>query len=130
MPAKFTDAALRINGMAQEDARALNHDFIGTEHLLLGLFHDEESIASLALKSLGVSPLVVRQRGEEIDGRGVRGPGAHIPCTPRATSALELSAREARHLGHSTSALNTSCLALSANAKVSPHKCSPTSASI
>lgn len=101
MPAKFTEAALRINDLAREDARALNHDFVGTEHLLLGLFHDDESIASSALKLLGVSPLVVRQHVEEIDGRGVPEAPAHIPCTPRANRALELSGREARHLGHS-----------------------------
>src|SRR5437667_6572032 len=78
----------------------LNHNYIGTEHILLGLIHEGEGIASKALLSLNVSLEAVRRQVEEVIGRGGSPPGGHIPFTPRAKKVLELSLREALQLGH------------------------------
>ena len=98
---RFTDRARRVIVLAQEEARMLSHNFIGTEHLLLGLAHEGEGVAARALESLGISLEAVRQQVEGIAGRGKHPPGAgHIPFTPRAKKVLELSLREAVRLGH------------------------------
>jgi ATP-dependent Clp protease ATP-binding subunit ClpA len=97
---RFTDRARRVVVLAQEEARMLNHNYIGTEHLLLGLIHEGEGVAARALESLGISLQVVRQQVEEIIGRGQEEPPGHIPFTPRAKKVLELSLREAKQLGH------------------------------
>jgi ATP-dependent Clp protease ATP-binding subunit ClpC len=97
---RFTDRARRVVVLAQEEARMLNHNYIGTEHILLGLIHEGEGVAAKALKSLGISLEAVRQQVEEIIGRGQQAPSGHIPFTPRAKKVLELSLREALQLGH------------------------------
>ena len=78
----------------------LNHNYIGTEHILLGLIHEGEGVAAKALESLGISLEAVRQQVEEIIGQGQQAPSGHIPFTPRAKKVLELSLREALQLGH------------------------------
>ncbi len=78
----------------------LDHNFIGTEHILLGLIHEGEGVAASALQSLGISLEAVRQQVEQIIGRGEQAPSGHVPFTPRAKKVLELSLREAQHLGH------------------------------
>jgi hypothetical protein len=98
---RFTDRARRAVVLAQEEARRLDHNYIGTEHLLLGLIHEGEGVAAEALEALGVSLEAVRARVEEAIGRGPEPPGGHIPFTPRAKKVLELSLREALQLGHS-----------------------------
>jgi ATP-dependent Clp protease ATP-binding subunit ClpA len=97
---RFTDRARRVVVLAQEEARLLNHDDIGTEHLLLGLIHEGEGVAAKALESLGISLEAVRAQVEEIIGQGQSAPTGHIPFTPRAKKVLELSLREALELGH------------------------------
>jgi ATP-dependent Clp protease ATP-binding subunit ClpC len=97
---RFTDRARRVVVLAQEEARMLNHNYIGTEHLLLGLIHEGEGVAAKALESLGISLEGVRQQVEEIIGQGQQSPSGHIPFTPRAKKVLELSLREALQLGH------------------------------
>ena len=97
---RFTDRARRVVVLAQEEARMLNHNYIGTEHLLLGLIHEGEGVAAKALESLGIVLEGVRQQVEEIIGQGQQAPGGHIPFTPRAKKVLELSLREALQLGH------------------------------
>ena len=97
---RFTDRARRVMVLAQEEARMLNHDYIGTEHLLLGLLGEAEGVAAKALESLGISLAAVRHQVEEIIGRGQHAPSGHIPFTPRAKKVLELAQREARALGH------------------------------
>ena len=97
---RFTDRARRVVVLAQEEARMLNHNYIGTEHLLLGLIHEGEGVAARALESLGISLEAVRQQVEEIIGQGEDPPQGHIPFTPRAKTVLELSLREAQQLGH------------------------------
>ena len=86
--------------LAQEEARMLNHNYIGTEHILLGLIHEGEGVAATALESMGISLDAVRAQVEAIIGRGVTLPSGHIPFTPRAKKVLELSLREAMQLGH------------------------------
>ena len=86
--------------LAQEEARLLNHSYIGTEHILLGLIHEGEGVAAKALESLGISLEAVRSQVEEIIGQGGSSPSGHIPFTPRAKKVLELSLREALQLGH------------------------------
>jgi len=98
---RFTDRARRVVVLAQEEARLLNHNYIGTEHILLGLIHEGEGVAAKALESLGISLDAVRQQVEEIIGQGGSSPSGHIPFTPRAKKVLELSLREALQLGHS-----------------------------
>jgi ATP-dependent Clp protease ATP-binding subunit ClpA len=97
---RFTDRARRVVVLAQEEARLLNHDYIGTEHILLGLAREGDGVAARALESLEISLEAVRQQVEEIIGRGKRAPTGHIPFTPRAKKVLELSLREAHQLGH------------------------------
>jgi len=86
--------------LAQEEARLLNHNYIGTEHILLGLIHEGEGVAAKALEQLGISLEAVRTQVEEIIGQGGSSPSGHIPFTPRAKKVLELSLREALQLGH------------------------------
>ncbi|HEY7920521.1 MAG TPA: Clp protease N-terminal domain-containing protein, partial [Streptosporangiaceae bacterium] len=97
---KFTDRARRVVVLAQEEARLLNHDYIGTEHLLLGLIHEGEGVAARALESLGISLEDVRRNVEELVPRGQHELSGHIPFTPRAKKVLELSLRESQQLGH------------------------------
>jgi ATP-dependent Clp protease ATP-binding subunit ClpC len=97
---RFTDRARRVVVLAQEEARLLNHSYIGTEHILLGLIHEGEGVAAKALESLGISLEAVRNQVEEIIGQGGSSPSGHIPFTPRAKKVLELSLREALQLGH------------------------------
>jgi Clp amino terminal domain, pathogenicity island component len=101
---RFTDGARRVVVLAQHEARHLNHNYIGTEHLLLGLLADgasgDEDVAAAALDSLGISLEMIRHDVEEIIGKGITTPGDHIPFTPRAKKVLELSLREALQLGH------------------------------
>ena len=97
---RFTDRARQVVVLAQEEARMLNHNYIGTEHILLGLIHEGEGVAAKALESLGISLEAVRQQVEEIIGQGQQAPSGHIPFTPRAKKVLELSLREALQLGH------------------------------
>jgi ATP-dependent Clp protease ATP-binding subunit ClpC len=98
---RFTDRARRVVVRAQEEARALNHDFIGTEHILLGLIDEGQGVAAKALESLGVSMEAVRQRVEDIVPPGqVEARTGHLPFTPRAKKVLELSLSEAKLLGH------------------------------
>src|ERR671915_995328 len=97
---RFTEKARRVVVLAQEEARMLNHNYIGTEHLLLGLLHEGEGVGAKALESLGVSLEAVRRQVEEIIGQGQAAPPPHIPFTPRAKKVLELSLREALQLGH------------------------------
>jgi len=97
---RFTDRARRVVVLAQEEARMLNHNYIGTEHILLGLIHEGEGVASKALEQLGISLENVREQVQEIIGQGQQAPTGHIPFTPRAKKVLELSLREALQLGH------------------------------
>jgi ATP-dependent Clp protease ATP-binding subunit ClpC len=96
----FTDRARRVVVLAQEEARMLNHDYIGTEHLLLGLIHEGEGVAVRALESLGISLQDLRRDVEEMIGRGQHELSGHIPFTPRTKRVLELSLRESQQLGH------------------------------
>ncbi len=97
---RFTDRARRVVVLAQEEARLLNHNYIGTEHILLGLIHEHEGIAAKTLEQLGISAEAVRAKVEAIIGEGEGAPSGHIPFTPRAKKVLELSLREALQLGH------------------------------
>src|SRR5690606_33171213 len=97
---RFTDRARRVVVLAQEEARMLNHNYIGTEHILLGLIHEGEGVAAKALDALGISLDAVRAQVQEIIGEGQQAPSGHIPFTPRAKKVLELSLREALQLGH------------------------------
>ncbi|MFN2555850.1 MAG: ATP-dependent Clp protease ATP-binding subunit [Nitriliruptorales bacterium] len=97
---RFTDRARRVVVLAQEEARMLNHNYIGTEHILLGLIHEGEGVAAKALESMNISLQAVREQVQEIIGRGQSAPSGHIPFTPRAKKVLELSLREALQLGH------------------------------
>ena len=98
---RFTDRARRVLVLAQEEARLLNHSFIGTEHILLGLIHEGEGVAAKALESLGISLEAVREKVEETIGMAGSAPSGSPPFTPRAKKVLELSLREALQLGHS-----------------------------
>ena len=97
---RFTDRARRVVVLAQEEARVLDHNYIGTEHILLGLIHEGEGVAARALESLGISLEAVRTQVQEMIGPGDEAPTGHIPFTPRAKKVLELSLREALGLGH------------------------------
>jgi len=98
---KFTDKARRVVVLAQEEAKLLNHNYIGTEHILLGLIHEGEGVAAKALEALGINLEQVREQVQDIIGQGQQSPSGHIPFTPRAKKVLELSLREALQLGHS-----------------------------
>jgi ATP-dependent Clp protease ATP-binding subunit ClpA len=97
---RFTDRARQAVDLAHDEARRLNHSYIGTEHILLGLIHEGEGVAAQALESLGISLDAVRQQVEQIIGVGQQEPQEQIPYTPRAKKVLELSLREAKALGH------------------------------
>ncbi len=97
---RFTDRARRVVVLAQEEARMLNHNYIGTEHILLGLIHEGEGLAAKALENLGISLNAVREQVTEIIGKGQQAPTGHIPFTPRAKKVLEYSLREGLQLGH------------------------------
>jgi ATP-dependent Clp protease ATP-binding subunit ClpC len=97
---RFTDRARHVVVLAQSEARLLNHDYIGTEHILLGLIQEGEGVAAKALESLDISLEAVRTNVEEIIGQGKAPPPGHIPFTPRAKKVLEVSLREALQLGH------------------------------
>ena len=97
---RFTDRARRVIVLAQEEARMLNHNYIGTEHILLGLIHEGEGVAAKALESMGISLEDVRKEVEEIIGQGSQPHSGHIPFTPRAKKVLELSLREGLQMGH------------------------------
>ena len=97
---RFTDRARRVVVLAQEESRRLNHNYIGTEHLLLGLISESDGVAAQVLTSLGVSLDSVRLAVEDMIGRGEESPAGHIPFTPRSKKVLELSLREALSLGH------------------------------
>ena len=114
---RFTDGARRVMVLAQEEAGALNHNYIGTEHLLLALIHEGEGVAAKALASLNISLDAAVQQVEEIIGRGQAPPTGHIPFTPRAKNVLELTFREALRLGHNHSGPSTCCSGWSAKAR-------------
>lgn len=97
---RFTDRARRVVTLSQEEARLLSHNYIGTEHILLGLVHESEGVAGKALEALGIKLDEIRTSVEEKIGRGADSPPGHIPFTPRAKRVLELSLREALQLGH------------------------------
>ena len=97
---RFTDRARRVIVLAQDEAKLLNHSYIGTEHILLGLIHEGEGVAAKALESLGISLEQVREQVEEIIGTGQQPPSGHVPFTPRAKKVLELSLREALQMNH------------------------------
>jgi ATP-dependent Clp protease ATP-binding subunit ClpC len=97
---RFTERARRVVVLAQEEARELDHNYIGTEHLLLGLLREGEGMAARVLDELGISRLAVREQVVKLIGRGRSTPSGHIPFTPRAKKALELSLREALQLSH------------------------------
>jgi ATP-dependent Clp protease ATP-binding subunit ClpC len=97
---RFTDRARRVVVLAQEEARMLDHNYVGTEHILLALVREGEGVAAKALESLGIRLEAVRQQVEEIIGRGKKASAGHIPFTPRAKKVLELSLRESLQLGH------------------------------
>ncbi len=98
---RFTDRARRVVVLAQEEARMLNHDYVGTEHILVALVREGGGIAAQALQSLGITEETAHQQVEEIVGRGQTGPQrGHLPVTMRAKKTLQLSLREATQLGH------------------------------
>ena len=97
---RFTDRGRRVVVLAQEEARMLNHNYLGTEHLLLGLLRESGGVAAKALQSLGIGLEAVRHQVVEIIGEGHQAPSGHIPFTPRVKKVLELSLREAQLLGH------------------------------
>jgi len=97
---RFTDRARRVVVLAQEEARMLKHNYIGTEHILLGLIHEGDGVAAEALRALGIRLEAVRERVRDVVGEGSSAATGHIPFTPRAKKVLELSLREALQLGH------------------------------
>jgi len=97
---RFTDRARRVVVLAQEEARHLDHNYIGTEHILLGLIHEGEGVAARALTELDISLEAVRTKVQQMIGHGDEAPTGHIPFTPRAKKVLELSLREALALSH------------------------------
>lgn len=97
---RFTDRARAVVVLAQDEARRFDHNYLGTEHILLGLLREEQGVAAKALTSMGVSLGRTRERVRELIGEGTEPAGGRVPFTPRAKKALELSLREARALGH------------------------------
>ena len=97
---RFTDRARRVVVQAQEEARTLNHHYIGSEHILLGLIREGEGVGAKALESLGISLDTARQQVQQIIGQGQHAPSGHIPFTPQAKKVLELSLSESKALGH------------------------------
>ena len=92
---RFTEPSRRVVVLAQEEARMLNHNYIGTEHILLGLIHEGEGVAARAIVSLGLTLEMARDQVRDIVGVGRQEPSGHIPFTPPAKTVLELSLREA-----------------------------------
>ena len=119
---RFTDRARRVVVLAQEEARLLNHNYIGTEHILLGLIHEGEGVAAKALESLGISLEAVRAQVEEIIGHGGQAPSGHIPLPrgPRRFSSCH-SVRRCSSVT-TTSAPSTSCSVSSARVRASPRR--------
>ena len=98
---RFTERARRVVVLAQQEARMLNHNYIGTEHILLGLIREGDGVAARALTTMGISLDAVRQAVEDIIGRGTQAPSeGHIPFTPQAKKVLELALTESKALGH------------------------------
>ena len=99
---RFTDRARRVVVLAQHEARTLDHGYIGTEHILLGLIDEGQGVAANALTSMGVSLDEMRQAVQDTIGRGAEPlpESGHIPFAPRAKKVLELSLRESQQLGH------------------------------
>jgi ATP-dependent Clp protease ATP-binding subunit ClpC len=97
---RFTDRARRVVILAQEEARMLDHDYVGTEHVLLGLIHEGRGVAAMVLESLTIRPEVVRERVQAVVGRGEQAPSGHIPFTAQAKDLLRLALEESRDLGH------------------------------
>jgi ATP-dependent Clp protease ATP-binding subunit ClpC len=97
---RFTDRARRVVVEAQAEARTLDHSYIGTEHILLGLIREGKGVGPKALESLGISLDTVRQQVQEIIGQGQHAPSGHIPFTPTAKKVLELALAESKALGH------------------------------
>jgi len=111
---RFTDRARRVVVQAREESRRLDHDYIGTEHILLGLVHEGVGgLAAKVLESLGIGQETVRQRVEETVARGQQAPSGHVPFTAEAKQSLELALRESASLATTTSAPSTSCSASS-----------------
>lgn len=108
---RFTDRARRVVVLAQEEARMLNHNYIGTEHILLGLIHEGEGVAAKALESLGISLEAVRQQVEEIIGQGQQAPSGHIPFTPVPRRFWSCRSGRPFSSATTTSARSTSCSA-------------------
>jgi hypothetical protein len=111
---RFTDRARRAVETAEEEARSLNHNYIGTEHLLLGLLEDRSSVAAKALNSFSVTARDIRRMLKEEVGIGQSPVTGTIPFTPRAKRALEMSVREGRELGHNYVGTEHILLALTA----------------
>src|SRR5207245_11387427 len=109
---RFTDRARRVVVLAQEEARGLNHNYIGTEHLLLGLIHEDEGGGAQALHSLGISHAAVRDLVQAIIGQGQAGTVGHIPFPPRAKKGLELSLRGSLQLGQNSTGTEPTPLAM------------------
>lgn len=107
---RFTDRARRVVVLAQEESQRLSHNYIGSEHLLLGLLAEQEGVAARALESLNVTLTAAREQVEEIIGPGQQTPRGHIPFTPRAKKILELALREALTMG--SEVINTEHLLL------------------
>jgi ATP-dependent Clp protease ATP-binding subunit ClpC len=97
---RFTDRARNVVVLAQQEARLLKHNYIGTEHILLGLARESDGLAAKALDALGVGLEAIREQVVEFTGQGQKSPSGHIPFTPRAKKVLELSLREALQFGH------------------------------
>lgn len=108
---RFTDRARRVVVLAQEEARMLNHNYIGTEHILLGLIHEGEGVAAKALESLGISLEAVRQQVEEIIGQGQQAPSGHIPFTPVPRRSWSFRSARPSSSATTTSVRSTSCSA-------------------
>jgi ATP-dependent Clp protease ATP-binding subunit ClpC len=98
---RFTARARQVIVLGQEEARTLRHEYMGTEHVLLGLLAEGEGIAGQTLQRAGITLDAARAEIEKIIGRGEAAPRGHVPFTPRAKKVLELALREAIHLGHS-----------------------------
>jgi hypothetical protein len=109
---RFTDQARRVVVVAQEEARRRNHHAIGTEHLLLALLSVDDGVTAQTLAALGTSPPAVRVRVDARIGQGHSPPNGHIPFTPQAKTALELSLREALQFGHTYIGIEHLLLAL------------------
>jgi ATP-dependent Clp protease ATP-binding subunit ClpC len=98
---RFTERARRVVVLAQEEARMLDHNYIGTEHILLGLIHEGDGVAARVIGLMGLTIEAARDQVEQMIGRGSAAPSGHIPFTPRAKKVLELSLREALELNKS-----------------------------